>query len=88
MQSDVQCLFGLCQKPHIEALTDSCVGLNPVLCVCAGGSPGWPRCCGFVPGSTGEEQLEGDGLEVGPQWVRPVQYVSREKSCICDVCFI
>ncbi|XP_039979176.1 UBA_like_SF and PTH2 domain-containing protein isoform X2 [Xiphias gladius] len=32
------------------------------------GSPGWSCCCRFVPGSTGEEQLEGNGLEVGPQW--------------------
>lgn len=51
---------------------------NFIRCVFyAGGSPGWPCCCGFVPGSTGEEQLEGDGLEVGPQWVRPVPYVNE-----------
>lgn len=40
-------------------------------CVCAGSSPGGPCCCGVVPSSAGEEQLAGDGLEVGPQWVRP-----------------
>lgn len=44
---------------------------------CIGGRPGWTCCCRVVPGSTGEEQLEGDGVEVGPPWVRPASgYVS------------
>ena len=62
-----------------ENVTDCHVSVTSVLCVCVGGSPGWSCCCGFVPGSAGEEQLEGDGLEVGPQWVRPEQYVVREE---------
>lgn len=36
---------------------------------CAGCSPGGPCCCGLVPDAAGEEQLERDGLEVGPQRV-------------------
>lgn len=37
---------------------------------CAGCSPSGPCCCGIVPDAAGEEQLERDGLEVGPQRVR------------------
>lgn len=54
------------------------LGVNSVLCVGAGGCPGWSCCCGVVPGSTGEEQLEGDGLEVGPQWVRPAHLLFKQ----------
>uniref|UniRef100_A0A668RQH5 UBA domain-containing protein n=1 Tax=Oreochromis aureus TaxID=47969 RepID=A0A668RQH5_OREAU len=39
-----------------------------ILLSLTGGCSGWSCCCGLVPGSTREEQLEGDGLEVGPQW--------------------
>lgn len=70
-----------------------CAGLN--LMFCAGRSPGGPCCCGFVPGSTGEEQLERNGLEVGPQRVRPGLYVHichehvssvDAVRCVCDTC--
>lgn len=50
----------------------TCVGMCWMFCI--GCCPGWTCCCGVVPGSAGEEQLEGDGLEVGPQWVRPVKW--------------
>lgn len=53
--------------------------VKSVLVVCADCCPGGPCCGGFVPDSTGEEQLAGDGLEVGPEWVRPMQIVANLK---------
>jgi len=62
---------------------------NNVLCVCSvyfnriemsnvsiGGGTGGSCCSGFVSGFAGEKQLEGNGLEMGPCWVRDANVVS------------
>lgn len=46
------------------------VHIRNIYWCCAGCGPGGPWCCGFVPDTAGEEQLERDGLEVGPQRVK------------------